>query len=51
MQIKKIQLIEANQIKAIPMGTGNKTSRIVAWTFLSNEEQNDWREARWNTLA
>jgi 23S rRNA (adenine1618-N6)-methyltransferase len=32
------------------MGTGNKSSRIVAWTFLSREEQKEWRETRWNTL-
>ena len=39
--------IEATQIKTIPMGTGNKSSRIVAWTFLSNEEQKEWRESLW----
>ena len=38
---------EANQIKTIPMATGNKLSRIVAWTFLSGEEQKDWVETRW----
>ena len=26
---------------------GNKSSRIVAWTFLSTEEQKEWRETRW----
>lgn len=35
------------RIKTIPMGTGNKLSRVVAWTFLSSEEQKDWAEARW----
>ena len=39
--------IEANQIKRITMGTGNKSSRIVAWTFLSIEEQKEWIETRW----
>jgi len=29
------------------MDTGNKTSRIIAWTFLSKEEQKEWRETRW----
>lgn len=42
--------IEANQIKTISMGTGNKSSRIVAWTFLSKEEQKEWIETRWKTL-
>ncbi|MBL4861757.1 MAG: 23S rRNA (adenine(1618)-N(6))-methyltransferase RlmF [Crocinitomicaceae bacterium] len=43
---KILEKIEANQIKTIPMGTGNKSSRIVAWTFLSREEQKEWRETR-----
>ena len=46
---KLLEKIEANQIKRIPMGTGNKSSRIVAWTFLSREEQKEWRETRWKT--
>ncbi|MBM1104534.1 23S rRNA (adenine(1618)-N(6))-methyltransferase RlmF [Aurantibacter crassamenti] len=46
---KVLEKVEANQIKTIPMGTGNKSSRIVAWTFLSPEEQKEWRETRWKT--
>ncbi|MFT6924027.1 MAG: 23S rRNA (adenine1618-N6)-methyltransferase [Crocinitomicaceae bacterium] len=38
---------EALQIKMIPLGTGNKSSRIVAWTFLSREERKEWKETRW----
>ncbi|MDO9257258.1 MAG: 23S rRNA (adenine(1618)-N(6))-methyltransferase RlmF [Bacteroidales bacterium] len=30
------------EVKTIPMGQGNKISRIVAWTFLSREQQHDW---------
>ena len=44
---KLLENIEASHIKIIPMGTGNKSSRIVAWTFLSIEEQKEWRETRW----
>jgi 23S rRNA (adenine1618-N6)-methyltransferase len=33
--------------KTIAMGTGNKSTRVVAWTFLSKEEQKIWRETRW----
>jgi 23S rRNA (adenine1618-N6)-methyltransferase len=44
---KSLEKAEAVQIKTIPMGTGNKSTRIVAWTFLSQEEQNQWRESRW----
>ncbi len=41
---------EASEVKTIPMGQGNKTSRIVAWTFLSKEQQKEWRNKRWNKL-
>jgi len=47
---KLLEKIKANQIKKIPMGTVNKSSRIVAWTFLSREEQKEWRDTRWKTL-
>ena len=38
---------KATEVKTIKMGTGNKVSRIVVWTFLSKEQQNEWREKRW----
>lgn len=34
-------------VETIPMGQGNKISRIVVWTFLNNEEQNNWKNKRW----
>lgn len=46
---KELEKIEAYQTKTIPMGTGNKSSRIVTWTFLSMEEQKKWRATRWKT--
>ncbi|RZT00241.1 23S rRNA (adenine(1618)-N(6))-methyltransferase RlmF [Aquimarina brevivitae] len=42
-----LQQLKANQIKTIPMGTGNKSSRIVTWTFLDAAERKAWRETRW----
>jgi len=33
---------EATEIKIIPMSQGNKTSRILAWTFLTPEQQREW---------
>ena len=30
---------------------GNKSSRVVAWTFLSKEAQKEWRQTRWKTKA
>lgn len=38
---------EAVEIKTIPMGHGNKISRVVAWTFLTIEQQMDWVKQRW----
>ena len=32
----------ATEIKTIPMHQGNKVTRVVAWTFLSKEEQLNW---------
>lgn len=46
---KVLDKLEAVQVKTIPMGTGNKSSRIVAWSFLSKEEQKVWKETRWKT--
>ena len=42
---------EAVEVKTIPMGQGNKSSRILAWTFLSQEEQKDWINTRWNEVV
>jgi len=40
--------VNAVKVEIIPMGQGNKTSRIVAWTFLTKEEQQEWKNTRWN---
>jgi 23S rRNA (adenine1618-N6)-methyltransferase len=47
---KLLEKVETVLIKTIPMGTGNKSTRIVAWTFRSKQEQNEWRESRWKNL-
>lgn len=38
----------ATDVKIILVGQGNKTGRIVAWTFLNEREQKDWKQARWS---
>lgn len=38
---------KATQVKTIPMMQGSKTSRMVAWTFLTPEEQQKWAKDRW----
>lgn len=35
------------EYKTIPMGQGNKISRIVAWTFLDLNEEREWVKNRW----
>lgn len=35
------------EYKTIEMSQGNKTSRIVAWTYLTPEQQEKWIETRW----
>ena len=44
---KSLQDLGAEKVEIIPMGQGNKTSRIVAWTFLTVEEQKEWKETNW----
>lgn len=42
--LKKTGVVE---VKTIEMSHGNKTSRIVAWTWLTCEQQNNWVKSRW----
>ncbi|MBE9466831.1 MAG: 23S rRNA (adenine(1618)-N(6))-methyltransferase RlmF [Bacteroidetes bacterium] len=44
---KLLRTVEALEVKTIPMGQGNKISRIVVWTFLNQEQQENWIETRW----
>ncbi|AXG74062.1 23S rRNA (adenine(1618)-N(6))-methyltransferase RlmF [Flavobacterium arcticum] len=44
---KALDAIGATDVKTIPMGTGNKSTRIVAWTLLSKEEQKEWKATKW----
>lgn len=44
---KSLKNAESVEYKTIPMGTSNKSSHIVAWTFLSKKEQKSWIEAKW----
>ncbi len=47
---KALVKAEAFDVKTIPMGQGNKISRIIAWTFLGKEQQQKWVSERWNKL-
>lgn len=46
---KLLEIIKVNEVKTIPLKTGNKSSRVIAWTFLTKEEQKEWRDKRWKT--
>jgi len=45
-----LQKVEAAGVKTVPMGQGNKISRIVAWTFLKKDKQEKWISNRWNKM-
>lgn len=39
---------KAKDVRTIEMSQGQKSSRFVAWTFFSEQEQQDWALKRWN---
>ena len=43
----ELKHFKAIEVVTLPMGQGNKTSRVVAWTFLTPEEQIKWKKDRW----
>lgn len=40
---KTLEKVNAVKVKTIEMAQGQKNSRIVAWTFLSEKQQKDWK--------
>jgi 23S rRNA (adenine1618-N6)-methyltransferase len=44
---KSLKAKNVVKIKTIDMGQGNKISRIVCWTFLTEEEQEEWMHNKW----
>jgi len=40
---KTLNKVNAATVKTIDMAQGQKTSRIVAWTFLSEKQQKEWK--------
>ena len=44
---KELQWAEAVEVKTIEMAQGQKKSRFLAWTFLTPEQQAEWRAKRW----
>jgi len=44
---KALNKVGVLDIKTINMAQGQKQSRVVAWTFLDDHRQMEWREQRW----
>ncbi len=44
---KVLEKVKATNVKTVEMGQGQKISRFIAWTFLSEKEQKDWVDERW----
>ncbi len=44
-----LRKMEAMEVNTIPMGHGQKSSRILTWTFLSPGQQESWIKSRWDT--
>lgn len=44
----ELSRVRATIVRTIPMGQGNKTSRMVAWTFLPKTDLNSWGNVRWS---
>jgi len=47
---RTLEEVEAFGYETIPMGQGNKISRMVVWTFLNTEGQNQWKNTRWKVV-
>lgn len=44
---QELEKANAFDVVTIPMGQGNKTSRVVAWTFLNKEQEQKWVKEKW----
>ncbi|MFN0015642.1 MAG: 23S rRNA (adenine(1618)-N(6))-methyltransferase RlmF [Saprospiraceae bacterium] len=44
---RALEKAAATKVVTLPMGQGNKKSRVVAWTFLTEVQQREWQETRW----
>ena len=45
--LRAVKRARATEVRKIDMGQGQKSSRVVAWTFLTREQQAEWRKERW----
>lgn len=45
-----LKQVQALEVKTIDMGQGNKISRVLAWTFLTSQQETQWVKDRWTEL-
>jgi 23S rRNA (adenine1618-N6)-methyltransferase len=43
---RALHRVRPTEVHVIPMSQGQKSSRMVAWTFLDSQQQKHWRESR-----
>jgi 23S rRNA (adenine1618-N6)-methyltransferase len=43
---KLLNQVGAKQVKVVSMSQGQKVSRLIAWSFLTNEQLEDWNKQR-----
>lgn len=43
----QLKAVGARDIRVMPMAQGQKSSRLLAWTFLDKKQRRAWRKARW----
>ena len=47
---KVLRAVNALEVKTINLTHGQKATRIVAWTFLNQAEQRDWKSRFWDNV-
>ena len=47
---KTLSATKAAEVRTLNLGQGNKTSRIVAWTYLDTADQQRWIKSRWKGI-
>lgn len=43
---RALKKVETTRVRTIPMSQGQKTSRVIAWSFLNEAQQKEWRERK-----
>lgn len=44
---RSLRKLGATRVEVLPLAVGQKVARVVAWTFLPEAQQREWRRFRW----